>query len=176
MVAHDGVVVMATLGVVAALAAGYGGLTVPVLGGGKLPVWLLSPPALALFAGLAVDSRIPALPWSHGLAAARLGWVCFVALAGGVGGALIGASAGQTDLARSAVLLIGLVYGASVVVGRFAPLLAAIPIVVILGNVDAAKALTPGRLWDDLPNPALVMLGLTWCACVFGYSRWGARS
>lgn len=173
LVAHDAVALAGAITAVTVLGSGYAWLQVPSVHGGPIPVWLLVPPALALFAGLGAGSSLPALIWVHGTVAARLGWACGVSALAGAGGAVVGSSAGQPDLGRSAVILSGLVFGCSVVLGRCAPLVAAVPLVGLLVQVHAVRDVTPERLWSALSAPQEVGVLACWSLAVLAYARWG---
>lgn len=175
LVAHDAVPLTVAIGVVTVAGAGYGWMSVPSVHGGPLPVWLLTPPLLALFAGLGAVSSIPSLIWSGPAARARLLWSLTVCLVAGGGGELIGISAGQSALGVSTALLTGVIFGASVAVGRLAPLVAAAPIIVLLVQVHAVRDLVPARLWALVPLPAELLVWGVWALCLLTYARYGDR-
>lgn len=158
---------------VTALGAGYAWVRVPSVHGGPLPLWLLTPPVLALFAGLGAGSSLPPMIRVRGAAMARLGWAVAVCLLAGVGAVVVGASAGEPCLGSSTVVLSGLVFGGSVVLGRWAPLIAAAPLVVLLAQVHAVRDLTPERLWSALSPLQECAVLVCWCTAVLAYARWG---
>lgn len=176
LVAHDAVALVAAIGLITLVGAVRAWSSVPSVHGGRLPVWVLVPPLLALFAGLGATSSLPRLLWRAPAVRARWCWSVLVCLVAGAGGELVGTSASQPMLGASTVVLTGLVFGAAVVLGRLAPLVAAVPIVVLLVQVHAARDLTPARIWGALPLGAEVALWSAWAAALLFHARWGDRT
>lgn len=175
-VAHEGASLSVAITVVTCLGAGYGWSTVPSIRGGSLPVWLLAPPLLALFAGLSAANSMPALLWARGATLARLGWACTVCALAGAGGGVVGASAAQADLGRSTVVLTCWVFGGSVLLGRAAPLVAAVPLVVMLVQVHAVRDVSPHRIWSALSPGEEAMVGAACLTALLAYGLRGTRS
>lgn len=173
LVTHDALATGGAIAAVTTLAAGYAWDRVPGVHGGPLPLWLLTPPVLALFAGLAAGSSLPPMIRVRGAVTARLGWALAVCLLAGAGAAVVGASAGASNLGRSTVVLSGLVFGGSVVLGRWAPLIAAVPLVVLLAQVHAVRDLTPERLWNALSPLQEGAVLICWWGAVLAYACWG---
>ncbi|KRB78183.1 hypothetical protein ASE01_08505 [Nocardioides sp. Root190] len=176
LVAHDATALVIALGVVTLVGVLHAWSSVPGVRGGRLPVWLLVPPLLALFAGLGATSAVPRLLWHEPAVRARLAWSLLVCLVAGAGGELVGASAAQPMLGASAAVMTGLVFGASVVLGRLAPVLAAVPIIVLLVQVHAARDLTPARIWDALPLAAQAAVWAGWALMLLLHARLGDRA
>ena len=177
VVGHDGFRVGGVIAAIAVTVSIYAFARVPGPHGGPIPVWFLSPPALAMFAGLAVHNDIPEVGWSVGrLRRARLLWAIAVMTAAGLAAQLVGANAGQDRLGWLTVGLTGLTFGLATAVGRGSLALGASCLVVIVVSTRAVYSLTPAAVWDRLTAPGQAALGVAVAGCIAVYSLAGSRS
>lgn len=176
IVGHDGFRVGAVLVAVAVAVSVYAYVRVPSPYGGPIPMWFLTPPALAMFAALALDNEIPGVGWSTGrLRRARLAWAVAVVGLGGLCAALVGVSAGQHRLPELTMALASLTLGLATVVGRGSVALGASCLVLIIVSTQALHSLTPAVVWDRLSGPSQLALGVVCTGCVVAYAWLGPR-
>lgn len=176
IVAHDGFRAgAAVVGVGSAISA-YAFASVPSPYGGPIPMWFLTPPALAMFAALAVHNEVAEVGWSTGrLRLARLAWAVAVLAVTGAAAALVGVNAGQDRLPELTVALTSLTYGLAVLVGRASAALGAACLVSVVASTRALYLLTPAAVWQDLAGPGQLVLGAAAAACVTAYAWCGSR-
>lgn len=177
VVGHDGFRVGAMLVAIGVAVSVYAYVRVPSSYGGPIPMWFLTPPALAMFAALAVHNEIPDVGWSVGrLRRARLAWASAVVTLTGAVAAFVGASADQHRLPELTIALTSLTFGLAVLVGRGSVTLGAGCLVVIVVSTRALHDLTPAGVWERLAGPGQLGLGAASACCVAAYGYLGPRS
>jgi hypothetical protein len=176
MVAHDGHRVGATLVLLGVTLATYAQASVPSFSGGAIPMWFLTPPALTMFAALAVRNEIPGVGWSAArLRRARLAWALAILAVAGASAALVGAASGQSQLPELTVALTALTVGVAVPAGRGSAAVGAACLVVVVMSTHALRNLAPAHLWERLSTPGQGALALAGAVCVGVYAYLGPR-
>lgn len=176
VVAHDGVGVGVLIAVVGVAASVYAFVQVPGPHGGPIPMWLLTPPVLAMVAALAVHNEIPAVGWSEArLRRARLLWAVTAIGWTALAAQLVGWHAGQGRMGALAAVLTGLTFGLSVAIGRGSLVLGATILLVIVVNTNEVHSLTPAAVWDDVTGPARVAVVALVAGGVAAYAWLGSR-
>lgn len=177
VVGHDGFRVATMLLAVALGASLYAFVRVPGQHGGPIPLWLLTPPTLAMFAALAVHNDIPEVGWSTSrLRRARLLWAFAVVASAGLAAQLVGWSAGQARMGLLTAALTALTLGLACVVGRGSLALGAGLLVVTILHTRAVSTLTPAAIWAGLGGPLAAGLGLACVLSMVAYAAGGSRS
>lgn len=175
VVGHDGFRVGVALLAVGLAVSVYAFVRVPSPYGGPIPMWFLTPPALATLSALSVRNEIPVVGWAdRRLRRARLGWALAVTALTGACAALVGANAGQDRLPELTMTLTGLTFGAAVAVGRGSAALGAACLVAVVGSTVALHDLTPARIWDHLAWPGQTAAAIVCAVAVTAYARFGA--
>lgn len=166
LVAHNAIPVGLAFAVITVGGSSYALMGVPGAHGGPLPLWLLTPPALAVLASAAVSNDIPVFGWQvRQVMVGRVVWELVVTGLAALAAKVVGHAAGQSHLSLLTVLLVGFVFTASTAIGRGCVLVGAVPMLAMLGSPDSVRNHTPRTVWELL-HPAVQVGAIM--ACVGG--------